>query len=253
MRHYRGLLWQIFLGCTFSLLMCATGCKKEQNEPVGECEILISGMSEYELESKGIEEGLQKDGNSVVEGRAGFETHRHSVEDIRIAAYMEALCKISETINTSVRASKVQESDNPKSSSKSLITRSELAFGECVITSASHMLQESEDGDDGAFKREIEFSKGHDLLYRFSYEEPKGGGEVVSLKNKLKLGELMKLLAASKYTVKVISERAILEGRGDLKKDGGIDEVAKFNAVEGGSVAFVVVLDVSGIEVYEKE
>lgn len=224
---YREFLWPLFLGCFFSLLLGITGCKKEQNEPTYECEILISGMSRDDLESKGIGCGIQEGGESVVvEGSAGFETHRYSIEDIRVAAYMAALRELSEVIHTHC-----YESED----SKSFGMQSELAFGECIIKTSQLL-------DDASCKSEIEFCKANDLLYRFSFEATKGGGEVVSLKNNLTLSELMNMLADLPCTVTVISERATLEGRGEVKKDGGIDEIAKFNAVEEGYIEVSVLL-----------
>ena len=246
MKHYGALLQLISFSCGLTLLTGVAGCKKERDEPVCKYEIQISGMSENEFEP-----GFQKDGNSVVcDGAASFETRRHSVEDIRVAAYVWALGRLSEWICTNKCV--ITEKESVLLST----TKSDLAFGEYVIKTSNAMLQAKRDDgsfDDGYFKHEIEFFKGNDLLYRFSYEEPQGGGEVVSLKNKLKLSELMKLLADSKYTVKVISERAILKGRGAVKKDGGIDEVVRFNALEGGSIEFIVVLNVSGIKLHKEE
>ena len=242
MKHYGALLQLISFSCGLTLLTGVAGCKKERDEPVRTCEVQISGMSSDEFERKGITCGPQKDYSFVSEGLAGFETRRYSIDDIRVAAYMDALSDLSEFVDNSVRS---------VASAKSISTKSELAFSEHIRMKT--LLVAPKVDEEGPLKREIEFFNGADSLYRYSYEEPEGGGEVVRLKNKLKLSELMKLLADSKYTVKVISERAILRGHGDVKNDGGIDEIAEFNAAEGGSIDVRVVLKVSGVKQHKTE
>lgn len=223
-RNYCNLRNLIILGCMFFLQVGVVGCRKDDSGIIRNSEIIISAGPEEVIE------GYNKDNEILVLRHSLiFETLRYSLEDIRVATYVGALGGVSKFIGTEFP---------PKENVQGhVISQSEFDLGECIVKTFDEVTEDW-------IKGKVEFFKSNDLMFCYSYDDSLQSDVI---ENRLKLSELKRLLSDSKYTVKVISERAILNGRFDVNKDNGIGDVSRFNAVKGGEIELVVTLAVGRI------